>query len=221
MTAPTSQTEQRAVFAPSELIFLNGEKYAREISDGRSAVSLLHVNKRVSSRELAHTAILAAILANEQPGNISLHAIGRRSLLGRRGPKTLSVEPGCARALFPLYSLESFIPTIMERGPIEASELVFALLREYAEDSHRWAIDLVQGGLAARGIIEVEEVRQKGIVTASYFRLTDAKAKLAARQPLEPVSGLLKQAATGRPEIFRLLEARIELGLAKRQGGFD
>jgi hypothetical protein len=202
--------------APSELIFLNGERYAREVCDDSPAVSLLHVNRRVSSHELARRVIAAAILANEQAGNISLCALTHRSLLGLRRARRVLVEPGRADRKFPLYSLEAFIPEIIRRGAVEASELVFRLLREDAAESHRWAIDLVQGGLAARGIVEVEEVRHKGFVTQSHFRLAESTAKLVGLQPLEAINDLLRNAASARPEVYILLEEQIKEGLKKR-----
>lgn len=77
MLGPTS------LLAPSELILLNGDQFAREKRLGER-VELINIDAAVDARELGEAVLAAAFLANEQAGAVHLEMRQKRALFGLR-----------------------------------------------------------------------------------------------------------------------------------------
>jgi hypothetical protein len=206
--------------APSELILLHGEKFAREVGRLKSRIELLHNGLKVSAEELSQAALAAAILANERAGNIVLRPGTVKSFFGLRTTATLYVASGAERILFPDYSLEARICPLIEAQPgaaLQVGELVYELLIQDMNDVWQWTLGLVQGGLANRNILAVEEGKRLGAFTTSRYRLPAANAEIVAAHPLDYVNAVLGETAQLRPQLWQTLHAQINKGLQRRR----
>ncbi len=76
---------------PSELVFLNGEQFAKKVTLGN--VDLMHTGEKVSLAQLTGTILAAAILACEQAGAFRLEFRDRKAMLGLRKVRELFTVP--------------------------------------------------------------------------------------------------------------------------------
>ncbi len=65
---------------PSELVYLNGEMFAKKVLLGN--VDLIHSDEKVSLIQLGGAILATAILASEQAGALRLEVRERKGLLG-------------------------------------------------------------------------------------------------------------------------------------------
>ena len=59
-------------FSASELVLLNGEKFAKKVMMGN--IQLMHTEESVSYSQLGQAMLAAAVLAAESSGNLQLEA---------------------------------------------------------------------------------------------------------------------------------------------------
>ena len=90
---------------PSELVFLNGEQFAKKAKLGN--VDLLHSDEKVSLSELGEAILAAAFLAGEQAGAFHLEVRERKATLGLRKVRELFAVPASNRGNLPDGSLEA------------------------------------------------------------------------------------------------------------------
>jgi hypothetical protein len=206
--------------APSELILLNGEKFAREVGALKSRVELLHNGLKVSAEELSKAALAAAILANERAGNVVLQPGTAKSFFGLRTTQTLYAAPGTGQVPFPEYSLEARLCQLVkdrQGAALQVNELVYELLIQDMNDVWQWTLGLVQGGLANRNILAVEQNKHLGVFTRSSYRLPEANARMVAAYPLGYVNAALSETAQTRPQLWQTLHEQINKGLSRRR----
>ncbi len=116
---------------PSEVVFLNGEMFAKKVTLGN--VQLLHTEEKVSLSQLGQAILTAAILAGEQAGAFRLEVQERKAMLGLRKVRKLFAVPANAREDLPEYSLEATLSDLAVRLKPEdkndVSTIIYTWLR--------------------------------------------------------------------------------------------
>jgi hypothetical protein len=158
----------------------------------------------------------SAILGCEASGGISLSMSSRKAFLGLRTVNELTAEPVGPGAAWPEHSLESNLQAVVSTGRIGVSGLVYRILVE--DESIPWELPakLVQKGLHARGLLEVEETRVLVVLKSHRYRLPDSTASMAAQSSLDEVQRLLKNTPTMKPDLWMLLLDQIARGVKQR-----
>ncbi|HWQ31263.1 MAG TPA: hypothetical protein VNQ79_00145 [Blastocatellia bacterium] len=200
---------QAAPFAPSELIYLNGEKYAQPGGMLTAKVKLLHAETKVSASELGQAILAATVLAGEQSGGIRLRTAAEKRLFGLRTVNVLYADPGPQPARFPDHSLEAQVCALVAGGPVRISNLFYTILQDDSSEPWQDVTELVKGGLNARGWLEAEEVRHLKVFKSVNYRLPQRTAQLAAAQSLDPINRMLNGTAQQRPELWQLLVSEL------------
>lgn len=131
------------VLTASELIFLNGEQFAKKVMIGN--IDLLHSAEKVSAAELGQAMVVSAFLSSERAGAIRLEVREKKVLLGLRKAKGLYAAPATAIE-WPDYSREAQIGSIAadlaaEKGANEVANIVYAWLREDSGSPWQAAIE--------------------------------------------------------------------------------
>ena len=65
-----ASTVSTAPLSPSELVLLKGEQFAKKSFSGN--IKLLHIDNKVSAKEIGQVMLMVALLANEQTGTVHL-----------------------------------------------------------------------------------------------------------------------------------------------------
>lgn len=194
-----------ADLTPSEIVYLHGERFARErgLTD---SIELLHTDKKVRASELSRMLLSTALLANEQAGALRTKVDKKSTWFGLRKVDAVFVE-GVQDPPFPAQSLEGQLGVLARapEGAKDAQSLFYRLLAEDHPQPHHLAIGLVQEGLTARGLLQTEEVRRLKVFRASVLRLPDETQALAKAQGPDEAQRLLEDARRSRPELFALL----------------
>lgn len=207
-------------FAPSELIYLHGEKYAQPAGMLTAKVKLLHQEAKVSAPELGQAILAATLLACEHSGGIRLRVGTQKALFGLRTVTVLFADPGQPSFRFPDHSLEAQVCALVSKGPVKVSDLIYTLLQEDSTEPWQDVAELVKGSLNARGWLESETVTRLKIFKTVNCRLPERTAQLAAAQPLDWINHLLNSAPQ-RPDVWKLLVSEITSGRNSRQKSSD
>lgn len=206
--------------APSELVRLAADRFA---SRGRSgAVPLLDGEGHVPARELTLAALAAAVFENERADVVELVAERRSGWLGG-GSERLFLARGPADPDWPAYSWEAAVPRLVDRladergrDSVEVAEVAYRLLAEEAPDPWLRAVDHVDEGLAARGLLD--PARAEGgnqFADARYVVTERAAALLDDREP-ERLKQRLREVRMYRPDIWSLFEEAVERAVDER-----
>lgn len=206
--------------APSELALLNGAAFAPQ-AGAPDPLPLLGESTGVSASALIRAVVSAACLAAEAGGALRLEARPRQTPFGPSRQQTLYLEPGEAAPAWPAGSLEARLPELAGRlkashGAHEAGAVVHAWLGADSADPWRLAAELIQHGLAQRGVLDTVEVIQFGFAKTRAYRLTAEGAALAAQGPVNQVRAWMEQCQRGRPDVWARLGEQIDAGLRQR-----
>ncbi len=212
-------TEPSTPLTPSELVMLNGEKFAKKVMMGN--IQLLHMDASVSYSQLGESMLSAGVLAAESSGNLKFDIRTEKAMLGIRKVKVLAGLPGSNPNDWPAYSLESQLVEIAERlindgKGARVSELIYTWLREDSASPWQSAVKLVQFGLAERGLLEAEETTRLKVFTTVNYSLPESTAELAAQIPIEPVRNLIQDCELNRKQVWELLLKEIKKGIKQR-----
>ncbi len=212
--------QQPKQLAPSELILLHGDQFARTSSAAVKLWGWVGFN----AKEMT---LVAAFLAVEQSGAVKLEVRRQQALFGLLVFDKLYVVPGEGAISWPSRSIESELRGIAERlqsksgkGHNHVSEIVYDwwMGRERYKSRRPWARlgDLVKDGLVSRGLLQKErKPGLKGLFAGESYVLPAETAALATQQSLEPVVELLETCRRNRPEVWRLLIKGINKGISK------
>ncbi len=203
----------------SELVLLNGDQFAKKIMIGN--IKLLHTDASVSISQLGQAILAAGVLAAEAAGNLQLEVRQEKALFGLRKVKNLYANPTPTPVEWPKYSLEAQLPPIAERfkndqESHEVSNLIYAWLRQDSSSPWQSTIEMVQSGLAERGLLDTSEETKLKVFTKINYSLPESTASLAAQQPIEPVKQLLANCENDRREIWDLLVKQIKSAIKAR-----
>lgn len=203
-------------FTPSELILLHGEKFAARSRTERKT-RLLHNGMLVNPVDLAQMAVASALLANEAAGVHRMEMREIRSLFGLRKRIALVSVRMSDKHPWPTDSLEDQLPGAENDRGTEVQRLVAEWLRYDHVDPFNEVLDRVKAGLAARGLLEVEEERRMKVLVGRKYSLPEETRNLVEAQPVEPLHDLLERCKQERPEIWQALLAQVKKALAERQ----
>jgi hypothetical protein len=208
---------------PSEVVFLNGELFAKKVTLGN--VQLLHSDEKVSLSQLGQAILTAAILAGEQAGAFRLEVQERKAMLGLRKVQKLFAVLDNARQELPEYSLEATLSDLAVRlkpdDKNDISTIIYTWLRSDTFSPWGTALDYVKAGMEKRGMLEAEGVRRLKIFTETVYTLPERTARLIRGQSVEPVKAMLENCARTRPEVWKLLDSSIKKAISDRTESSD
>jgi hypothetical protein len=205
--------------APSELVYLNGESFAKKVMVGN--VKLLHSGNSVSVAQLGQAIMAVAILASEQAGAIRLEVRQKKALLGLRTVNGLYVVPTDFAAAWPAYSLESMVRPLAEqlqadKESNEVTNILYSWLREDTASPWQSSIELLKEGMAARGILTKVEEKKLMVLKVTHYEIPASTTALVSQFSVEPYRQLLEMCENGRPEVWKLLDKQIKEAIRSR-----
>jgi redox-regulated HSP33 family molecular chaperone len=212
----TNSPDNNSQFAPSELVLLNGEKFAKKVLAGN--VQLLHSQEKVSVAQLGQAMLAAAFLANERSGNIRLETRQKKAMLGLRKVTGLQVLPVSVTPAWPEHSFEAQIYSLVEHlgQHNEVNDVVYAWLGQDSGNPWNSVIELVKEGMAERGLLERSEEKKLKIFTSVKHELPQSTANQAAQEPITSIQQLLAENERDRRELWDLLVKEIKKGIKDR-----
>jgi hypothetical protein len=212
--------------APSELVLLNGEQFAKKVMLGN--VKLLHSDASVSSAQLGQAILITGVLASEAAGNLRLEVRQGKAMLGLRKVKNLYADATPHPVNWPKNTLEAQLPSLAvqikgDQDNHQISRLIYIWLGSDSGSPWQSAIDLVKSGLADRGLLERSEVKKLKLITLTNYSLPDSTASVADQQSIEPVKQILSDCEHNRREVWDLLVKQIKKAISDRteQDDFD
>jgi hypothetical protein len=205
--------------SPSELVLLNGEQFAKKVMLGN--IQLMHNEASVSVSQLGEAILAAAVLAVEFIGNLKLDVRSEKAMLGLRKVKSLFVKPTFTPNDWPEYSLEAQLVQIAERLDREGesgkiSDLIYIWLRQDSSSPWQSTIEMVQAGLAERGLLETTETTKLKVFTTINYSLPESTAVLAKQISIEPIRELLRTCENNQKEIWELLKKENKKAIKQR-----
>lgn len=208
---------------PSEVVFLNGELFAKKVTLGN--VQLLHSEEKVSLSQLGQAILTAAVLACEQAGAFRLEAQERKAMLGLRKVQKLFAVPANAREKLPEDSLEANLSDLAIRLKPEDKNDIYTIfytwLRRDSSSPWNTALEYFKAGMAKRGVLDAEDIKRLKIFTETRYTLPERTVRLVKGQSVEPVKSLLDNCARTRPEVWKLLESGIKKAISDRTESSD
>jgi hypothetical protein len=205
-------------FTPSELILLNGDKFAPEVQTGGH--QLLCSEGMVNGHYLAVMMTAAAILANEEENALSFEIKQRKKFFSSNPEKQLFIHPLGQPPNWNGYTLESAVlysagQFFAVQGDHSVRNVVYSVLLEDRKQPWQKVIEFVEWGLATSNwLMPVEGDAAKAFQTP--FICPDKVQELAFSQPMGPVKELLSNCKKSTPEIWKLLLAEIDQALKDR-----
>lgn len=204
---------------PSELVLLNGERFAKKVMFGN--LKLLHTDASVSAAQLGQTILAAAFLANEKIGAIRFDKRKKKAMLGLRKVESLYAVPGVKNIIWPAPSLEADILSLVGRFKddevmSEVSKIVYTWLGEDSGSPWGSAVELVKSHMASRDLLDGIEEKKLKILTTTRYELPQSTADLSREYPVEPVESLLKTTESGRPDLWKLLNDQLNSAIKAR-----
>jgi len=210
-----------SAFTPSELILLNGDKFAPEVdSDGHQ---LLCSDGLVNGHYLAVMMTAAAILANEEEGALIVELRQqKRKLFSSDSSQRVYIKPIGQPPSWNGYTLESAVlfsagQLFAVQGDYTVRNVIYSVLMEDRKQPWQKIIEFVEWGLATSNwLMPVEGDAAKAFQTP--FICPEKVQELAFSQPLSEIKGLLSSCKKNSPETWKVLLAEIDLALKDRVG---
>jgi hypothetical protein len=210
-----------SAFTPSELILLNGDKFAPEVeSNGHQ---LLCSDGMVNGHYLAVMMTAAAILANEEEGALELEfREQKKKLFSSKAIQRVYIRPMGQTPSWNGYTLESAVlfsagQFFALQGDNSVRNVVYSVLMENRKNPWEKIIEFVEWGLATSNwLMPVEGDAAKAFQTP--FICPDKVQELAFAQPLAPVKQLFATCKKITPELWKQLLEEIDLALKDRMG---
>lgn len=202
-------------FTPSEYMLLNGDQFSEEDS-GVNCIQLLCSDHSVNGPILAAHMLVAAILANEADGGLTLGLELERKPFSPK-PKSMHLQLRSPRPRWSGMTLEDSILNIVSAArSTQGDNTLGAILKQLFSQKQvkPWlrVIELVEWGLASNNwLIPVEGGASSAFTTP--FVCPAHVARLAIAQPAEPVMQLLTECRTNRPEVWTIMRDEIARAL--------
>ncbi len=219
----TNSVDPNNPLTPSELVYLNGEMFAKKVLLGN--VDLIHSDEKVSIIQLGGTILATAILACEQAGAIRLEVRERKALLGLRKVRELFAVPANPGVNLPEHSLEaSFFNLATELAPQNKNDIytmLYIWLRRDVATPWNTIIERLKASMAERGMLDATEEKKLKIFTVTRYAFPERTARLVRGQSAERVKALLDNTERTRPEVWELLEAGIKKAIKARTESTD
>ena len=210
-------TTPTAVFAPSELVLLFGERFAGQGSMAKGKEELLTGAGTVATNDLGEAALLVALLSLEEAGLLRLEQRSVRWLLGLLTRKTVfAVRTGSPRP-WPAGSIEPRLFAALGSGEMDVEDLVYHFFGDDAGWPKQYLLEMIKQGLVGRGLVQREEVKKMKVFTSTRDTLPESTRALLAGQSPDAARALVR-AAEGRDggEFIKALRKRIDAGFSRR-----
>ena len=203
---------------PSELVFLNGELFAKKVTLGN--LDLMHTDEKVSIAQLGGAILATAILACEQAGAFRLEVRERKATLGLRKVRELFAIPTSPRENLPEHSLEATFADmatyLAQKDKNYIYNVLYTWLRQDAMSPWNTALELLKAGMAKRGLLDATEEKKLKLFKVTRYSLPERTAGLVKGQTVGPVKALLENCERARPEVWKELESAIKKAIAAR-----
>jgi hypothetical protein len=214
-----------AYLTPSELVYLNGEKFAPK-GGVFNTTRLFHLDSSVGSAPLAQAVVAAAFLTLEQQGTLCMEVRQKKVLFGLTSTKALYADAVGQMAAWPAYTLESALPGLAyqlagNKGQNEVHSILYAWIGQDVGAPFEEVFNRIKYGLAARGLLETRQETHMKIFKSTAYVLPEGTRQLAAVQPLQPVQQLLGWCQQSRPDVYSALFEQIKKGITARQEQSD
>ncbi len=218
-------SDSDAFLTPSELVYLNGEKFAQK-AGLFNKVKLMHTDLSVDVVQLVQAAVAAAFLANEQAGVLRLELRAKKALFGLTSVQALYAEPCGAPHPWPADTLEAAFPPYAERFKAEKNtneiySILYAWMREDRMSPFDEVVNRIQYGLGSRMLLGMREEKKLKIFTVRSYSLPDSTRALAQSTPLAPLQQLQKQCEQARPLVWKALLEQIKKAISARREQTD
>lgn len=204
----TTEATAAATLTPSEVVLLLGDRFAESGGLMRANEVLLLTGDKVRADRLAEAALAALVLANEKAGALRLELEKKKVLFGVFKRQALMAYPGAPGA-WPDRSAEWAVSQSAQERPKEVDELLAQFIGERTANASTQALNQVKAGMAARGVLNVEEKRVLKVFTTSSFAPSDVTRTLAAAARADEVKELLATCERERPEVWKALMADV------------
>jgi len=206
-------------FAPSELVLLNGDQFAKKVMMGN--IQLMHTDASVSYSQLGEAILAAAELAVESSGNLQYEVRQEKAMLGLRKVNTLSAKSTHAQNNWPEHSLESRLIQIAESSEqdgesAKVSDLIYLWLGQDSGAPWQSVIAMVQSGLADRDLLERSESTKLKVFTTINYSLPSSTAEFAKQFPINSIQELLRYNENNRKEIWELIKNENKKAIKQR-----
>ena len=199
-------------FTPSELVVLFGEKFAEEGGMLTAKEEALVSRMKVSAEKLAHAALAAALLANEQTGVVRLEHRKGKALFGLMNTEKLHVVLGDREPTWPDGTIESTVALLAHGGPT-VSELFQSAIGSESHNPGQQVCAMVKAGLAGRDLMDVAERKMLGMITVPHFVLRDEVRRMAMAESPAPIQAMLRDAEKNRPQIWEQVMKEIRAAM--------
>ena len=203
---------------PSELVFLNGELFAKKVMLGN--VDLLHSDEKVSLAQLGEAILATAILACEQAGAFRLEVRERKATLGLRKVRELFAVPAKPGENLPEHSLEATFAELAiyleQKNKNDTYTMLYTWLRQDAMSPWNSAMELLKAGMAKRGLLDATEEKKLKLFKVTRYSLPEQTAMLVKGQSIGPVKAMLDTCERTRPDVWKELESAIKKAIAAR-----
>lgn len=204
---------------PSEMVFLNGEKFAKKVMVGN--IDLMHMDAKVSMAGLGEAVLKVAFLACDATGAVRLEAREKKVMLGLRKAETLYVDPTSAAVEWPAPSLEAEMIALSKQlqsveGKNEVSNIIHAWIGEDSVNPWQRVFERLKALMAGRGMLETTEEKKLKVFTVTRYELPPATAAMAESQPIDPIRELLASFERQRGKEYTLLEKGIKSAIQSR-----
>lgn len=207
------------LLSPSELVFLNGEAFAKKARLGN--MQLLNTDASVSISQLGQAILSAAFLANEKIGASNLETYQKKALFGLRKGTSLSVRPGKSSADWPAGSIEAELLSLalsrhMSGESTDVTDLIYIWLRQDTRDPWKTVLEILQSVMADRGLLNRHQEKKLKIFTTTHYSLAGETASLADKAMIGPIQQIISTCERERPEIWNLLTKHIKKAISAR-----
>jgi hypothetical protein len=199
-------------FTPSELVVLFGEKFADEGGMLAAREEALVSRMKVSAEKLAHAALAAALLGNEQAGAVRLEHRKGKAMFGLMNTEKLHVVLGDYEPAWPDGTIEATVALLAHGGPTIA-ELFQSAIGSESHNPGQQVCAMVKAGLAGRDLMDVAERKMLGLITVPQFILRDQVRRMAMAESPEPVQAMLRRAEKERPQVWEQLTREIRAAM--------
>jgi len=208
---------------PSEVVFLNGEMFAKKVMIGN--VDLLHSDEKVSIAQLGQAMLTTAILACDAAGAFRLNVQDTKALLGLRKVRKLFAVPASPRENLPEHSLEATLfhqaSRLAPQGKNDIYNMIYAWLRQDSTSPWNTAMERIKAGMAERGILDATKEKKLKIFSITRYTLPEQTARLLKGQSPEPVKAMLENCERTHPEVWKLIESGIKKAISARTESTD
>ena len=217
-------TDSITILTASELVLLNAATLipGGGLLDKHKAVGS---EAEVSKKTLAQTALAASFIGLEQAGEVRLEIRVKKAIFGLRSVTALYVEPTGSSGPLPEASLEGQLLALArelssKKGQNEVQSIVYHWLGSDSVDPFEQAIENAYLTMARRGVLEMVEEKKLKLFTARSYLVPEITAA-AAQDGLESARSLLDGVRVSRPDLHKLLLAKVADGISNRREQTD